>query len=108
MQNTAYELRISDWSSDVCSSDLEVVRFFILRAHYRSQLNYSDAHLDDARHSLSRMYTALKEVAPDGLPLDMSEAHALRFAAALNDDFNTRSEERRVGKECVSTCRTRW
>jgi len=69
--------------------DAEVVRFFILRAHYRSQLNYSDAHLDDARQSLSRLYTALKDVTPDDLPLDMTEAHALRFAAALNDDFNT-------------------
>ena len=69
--------------------DAEVVRFFILRAHYRSQLNYSDAHLEDARNALTRMYTALKEVAPDGLPLDMTEAHAVRFAEAMNDDFNT-------------------
>ncbi|HWU98449.1 MAG TPA: cysteine--tRNA ligase [Oxalicibacterium sp.] len=69
--------------------DAEVVRFFILRAHYRSQLNYSDAHLDDARNALTRMYTALKEVTPDASPLDMSEAHAVRFAEAMNDDFNT-------------------
>jgi cysteinyl-tRNA synthetase len=69
--------------------DSEVVRFFILRAHYRSQLNYSDAHLDDARNALTRMYTALKDVAPDNAPLDMTEAHALRFAEAMNDDFNT-------------------
>lgn len=69
--------------------DAEVVRFFILRAHYRSQLNYSDAHLDDARNALTRMYTALKDVAPDHLPLDMTEAHAVRFIDAMNDDFNT-------------------
>ncbi len=69
--------------------DPEVVRFFILRAHYRSQLNYSDAHLDDARNALTRMYTALKEVAPDSAPLDMTEAHAMRFTEAMNDDFNT-------------------
>ncbi|TFW10586.1 cysteine--tRNA ligase [Oxalobacteraceae bacterium OM1] len=69
--------------------DPEVVRFFILRAHYRSPLNYSDAHLDDARHALSRLYTALKDVAPDDQPLDQSEAHAVRFAEAMNDDFNT-------------------
>lgn len=69
--------------------DAEVVRFFILRAHYRSQLNYSDAHLDDARNALTRLYTALKDVAPDTLPLDMTEAHAVRFADAMNDDFNT-------------------
>ncbi|MGB6056095.1 MAG: cysteine--tRNA ligase [Burkholderiaceae bacterium] len=69
--------------------DPEVVRFFILRAHYRSPLNYSDAHLDDARHALARLYTALKEVAPDAAPLDRSEAHAQRFIDAMNDDFNT-------------------
>ncbi|HCY61760.1 MAG TPA: cysteine--tRNA ligase [Oxalobacteraceae bacterium] len=69
--------------------DAEVVRFFILRAHYRSPLNYSDAHLDDARGALTRLYTALKEVAPDGAALDREESHALRFAEALNDDFNT-------------------
>ncbi|RJF98706.1 cysteine--tRNA ligase [Noviherbaspirillum saxi] len=69
--------------------DAEVVRFFILRAHYRSPLNYSDAHLDDARHALTRLYTALKEVQADGMPLDMGEAHAIRFAEAMNDDFNT-------------------
>lgn len=69
--------------------DAEVVRFFILRAHYRSQLNYSDAHLADARGALTRLYTALKEVAPDRQPLDWSESHAARFAEAMNDDFNT-------------------
>ncbi|MEN3364585.1 MAG: cysteinyl-tRNA synthetase [Burkholderiales bacterium] len=69
--------------------DPEVVRFFILRAHYRSPLNYSDAHLDDAKHALTRLYTALKEVAPDDQPLDMAEQHAVRFAEAMNDDFNT-------------------
>jgi len=40
--------------------DPEVVRFFILRAHYRSPLNYSDAHMDDAKSALTRLYTALK------------------------------------------------
>jgi cysteinyl-tRNA synthetase len=69
--------------------DPEIVRFFILRAHYRSPLNYSDAHLDDAKHALTRLYKALKEVAPDALPLDVAEQHALRFADAMNDDFNT-------------------
>jgi cysteinyl-tRNA synthetase len=69
--------------------DAEVVRFFILRAHYRSPLNYSDAHLDDARGALTRLYTALKEVHGDGAALDRDEIHAQRFADALNDDFNT-------------------
>ena len=40
--------------------DAEVVRFFILRAHYRSPLNYSDQHLDDAKLALTRLYTALR------------------------------------------------
>ncbi|HGL4258282.1 cysteine--tRNA ligase [Burkholderia dolosa] len=69
--------------------DAEVVRFFIVRTHYRSPLNYSDVHLDDARASLTRLYTALKDVEPDALALDWSESHAQRFAAAMNDDFNT-------------------
>jgi cysteinyl-tRNA synthetase len=69
--------------------DAEVVRFFIARAHYRSPLNYSDVHIDDARAALTRLYTALAEVAPDGLPLDWNEAHAERFRHAMNDDFNT-------------------
>ncbi|MFJ3045239.1 cysteine--tRNA ligase [Herbaspirillum chlorophenolicum] len=69
--------------------DPEVVRFFILRAHYRSPLNYSDAHLDDARQALTRLYTALKDVPAAEGALDAEEAHALRFAEALNDDFNT-------------------
>jgi cysteinyl-tRNA synthetase len=77
--------------------DAEVVRFFILRAHYRSPLNYSDAHLDDARGALTRLYTALKGVTegnPCGTPaeaaaIDWAENHAARFKAALDDDFNT-------------------
>src|SRR3569832_529442 len=69
--------------------DPEVVRFFILRAHYRSPLNYSDAHLDDAKGALSRLYTALKDTPPDQQPLDRNEAHAGKFAEVMNDDFNT-------------------
>ena len=69
--------------------DPEVVRFFIMRAHYRSPLNYSDAHLDDAKGALTRLYMALKEVEPDAESLDWGEAHALRFAEAMHDDFNT-------------------
>ncbi|AUN94748.1 cysteine--tRNA ligase [Pseudazoarcus pumilus] len=70
--------------------DAEVVRFFILRAHYRSALNYSDAHLDDARNALTRLYTALKNAAPAPLTaIDWNDAHAARFRAAMDDDFNT-------------------
>lgn len=69
--------------------DAEVVRFFIARAHYRSPLNYSDVHIDDARGALTRLYTALKDVQPDNQPLDWNEANAQRFRVAMNDDFNT-------------------
>ncbi|WP_044528325.1 DALR domain-containing protein, partial [Herbaspirillum sp. B65] len=69
--------------------DPEVLRFFILRAHYRSPLNYSDAHLDDARQALTRLYTALKDVPPEAGGLLVDEAHAQKFTEALNDDFNT-------------------
>ncbi len=71
------------------SFDAEVVRFFIVRAHYRSPLNYADVLLEDARQALGRLYTALKDVASDGQPLDWSEEYAARFAEAMNDDFNT-------------------
>jgi len=70
--------------------DPEVVRFFILRAHYRSPLNYSDQHLDDAKSALTRLYTALKGL--DGVaagPVDWSHPAAARFKAAMDDDFGT-------------------
>jgi len=69
--------------------DPEVVRFFILRAHYRSPLNYSDAHLDDARGALTRLYTALKNVSLKTAPIDWNQADAARFRQAMDDDFNT-------------------
>jgi cysteinyl-tRNA synthetase len=69
--------------------DAEVIRFFILRAHYRSPLNYSDVHLDDARVALTRLYTALDGVALEPGAIDWSEAFAQRFAEAMDDDFNT-------------------
>jgi cysteinyl-tRNA synthetase len=71
--------------------DAEVVRFFILRAHYRSPLNYSDAHLDDAKGALTRLYTALSGVELDAgaAEVNWDEAHAVRFREAMDDDFNT-------------------
>jgi cysteinyl-tRNA synthetase len=69
--------------------DPEVVRFFIVRAHYRSPLNYSDQHLDDARSGLTRLYTALKNVPPQAGPIDWTDPMAARFEAAMDDDFNT-------------------
>src|SRR3546814_18575916 len=78
-QKTAYEMRISDWSSDVCSSDLRLPR------------RRSDAHVRRGRRCVSHQS-----------PL---QARLRRHAGASPVD---RSEERRVGKECVSTCRSRW
>ncbi len=69
--------------------DAEVVRFFILRAHYRSPLNYSDRHLDEAKSALARLYTALKGQPVGSGAIDWSEPHAARFRAAMEDDFNT-------------------
>ncbi|PKO25829.1 MAG: cysteine--tRNA ligase, partial [Betaproteobacteria bacterium HGW-Betaproteobacteria-8] len=67
----------------------EVVRFFILRAQYRSPLNYSDQHLNDANQALLRLYTALKNVPPVDVSIDWQTPYAKRFKEALDDDFNT-------------------
>ena len=81
--------------------DAEVVRFFILRAHYRSPLNYSDQHLDDAKGALTRLYTALKNVPPipspaaplppagEGGQIGWHDPYAAAFKEAMEDDFNT-------------------
>jgi cysteinyl-tRNA synthetase len=69
--------------------DAEVVRFFILRAHYRSPLNYSDKHLDDAKQALTRLYTALRGVECAGVTIDWAQPQAAKFQAAMDDDFNT-------------------
>ena len=69
--------------------DAEVVRFFILRAHYRSPLNYSDTHLEDARRSLDSLYFTLRDVPPAKVEIDWSSEFAARFAAALNEDFDS-------------------
>src|SRR3546814_6827212 len=82
-QKTAYELRISDWSSDVCSSDLEQI-------------------VQDAEHRLLHLAGILRAADQDQLLGEVDRDH--RFAARAM----LRSEERRVGKECVSTCRSRW
>ena len=69
--------------------DPEVVRFFILRAHYRSPLNYSDAHLEDAKQSLTRLYTALRDHPVPAVSVDWAEPGAMRFKEAMDDDFGT-------------------
>src|SRR3546814_7652455 len=82
-QKTAYEMRISDWSSDVCSSDLVGLGFALwgIYSVYLATFNY----LADTYH-----------------------IYASSALAAQSFCRNVRSEERRVGKECVSTCRSRW
>src|SRR3546814_1328433 len=95
-QKTAYEMRISDWSSDVCSSDLLDGR----------------CHCDRHRKIQARSGIVLLERPADGYEV-MYERKTTpiagdRGAGAAAGGLEARSEERRVGKECVSTCRSRW
>src|SRR3546814_8139807 len=83
-QKTAYEMRISDWSSDVCSSDLVEIALGV-------EIHRHLAIAQAARIELARAVIA-----------------AERDVDAVLDAIVERSEERRVGKECVSTCRSRW
>jgi cysteinyl-tRNA synthetase len=69
--------------------DPEVVRFFILRAHYRSPLNYSDKHLDDAKAALKRLYTSLRGHDVSEESVDWNHPQAQLFKEAMDDDFNT-------------------
>src|SRR3546814_3947747 len=101
-QKTAYEMRISDWSSDVCSSDLRSWRD-------------AAAHClrGEARHGHVRPPTRgdISELAPHLVRRGRTRAHPSRGVQGPSADHlcpKTRSEERRVGNECVSTCRSRW
>src|SRR3546814_5748051 len=86
-QKTAYEMRISDWSSDVCSSDLDLLRPDRVLVHH------------GVSHQLQRAEGSH----------DLGDLDAQLGFAGLELVFTVeRSEERRVGKECVSTCRSRW
>jgi cysteinyl-tRNA synthetase len=67
----------------------ETLRFFMLRTHYRSPFNFSHANIEDARHALRRLYTALDAVAPAEVALDWSQPQAAAFRDAMNEDFNT-------------------
>jgi cysteinyl-tRNA synthetase len=76
----------------------EVIRFFIIRAHYRSPINYSDQHLDDAKNSLRGLYIALRDarallksrsIALVESEIDWAAKFSAEFQAAMNDDFNT-------------------
>src|SRR3546814_4337991 len=92
-QKTAYEMRISDWSSDVCSSDLQ-----------RDQWNRIKELMSDP----TTTSVALGAFSGDRLKSDYD---LVKTYFGMEKDFDVtkaRSEERRVGKECVSTCRSRW
>jgi cysteinyl-tRNA synthetase len=69
--------------------DAETVRFFVVRSHYRSPLNYSDVHLNDARSALKRLYTALSLVPAAAVEIDWTQPQAARFKAAMDEDFGT-------------------
>src|SRR3546814_966952 len=89
-QKTAYEMRISDWSSDVCSSDLFNVRM-------------CTRHLADGGQDMTEIIVVC-DCTSGGECVDGAAARARHCEVNRAD----RSEERRVGKECVSTCRSRW
>src|SRR3546814_1012229 len=94
-QKTAYEMRISDWSSDVCSSDLASIK-----EKYRIPTNLAGCHT-----ALIEGYVVEGLVPAKYIKRMLSEHLAVR---GLSLPGMPRSEERRVGKECVSTCRSRW
>src|SRR3546814_7442601 len=91
-QKTAYEMRISDWSSDVCSSDLVTAR-----------PDGSSDMVPRVPHLNRRVLLAQR---PDGLVREDDFTFDSQPIAEPGDGEG--SEERRVGKECVSTCRSRW
>src|SRR3546814_4951450 len=102
-QKTAYELRISDWSSDVCSSDLiELASALAERSRTRRAQRTQRVQPRDARFLCP----------PSGLLVQRLRVVAkLAHVAQHQPGFarrRRRSAERRVGKECVSTCRSRW
>ncbi len=66
----------------------DVVRFYFVRTHYRSPVNFSEAGLTDAAGGLERLHNAMRAVPGDGAPLDWDESHAARFRAAMDEDFN--------------------
>src|SRR3546814_1530540 len=100
-QKTAYEMRISDWSSDVCSADLRSI-LAVLEGCLPEEhaLNEYEVRMRQEYAIFYRGLIGLYDMNQDG------ESY-VRWLRSLLQDTN-RSEERRVGKECVSTCRSRW
>src|SRR3546814_2146301 len=96
-QKTAYEMRISDWSSDVCSSDLFRPRPDERGGHYLGLAR--PVYLYVGRVAVEKNIEAFLETDLPGTKMIVGEGPRLG---------HLRSEERRVGKACVSTCRSRW
>ncbi|WP_455202355.1 cysteine--tRNA ligase [Kaarinaea lacus] len=69
--------------------DPEVIRYFIVNSHYRSPLNYSDQHLENAKGSLTTLYTALRGLDIDAEQDEIKNEYSERFYKSMNDDFNT-------------------
>src|SRR3546814_4458300 len=102
-QKTAYEMRISDWSSDVCSSDLHHLCLAESNGLVGSIANFTGAVLNVAPQS------DVADEAKDNHQSQWNEAVVEIVPSVLaTNDRSDRSEERRGGKECVSTCRSRW
>src|SRR3546814_5834982 len=115
-QKTAYERRISDWSSDVCSSDLDlIVVGDRLRVRPGEKVPV-DGVVEEGRSALdesmvtgeSMPVTKTVDDTVIGGTMNQSGALVIRADKIGRDTMLARSEERRVGKECVSTCRSRW
>jgi len=73
----------------IAKYDAEVLRYFILTSHYRSPLNYSDVHLENAKGALTTLYTALRGIPQQEVKIESDDAHTARFHRAMQDDFNT-------------------
>src|SRR3546814_12580895 len=101
-QKTAYEMRISDWSSDVCSSDLVSTSFSLRRSISKRRAIIFCKQLVDLDDQVVAFEPDMEIAVFESLCAEKLAFSDPRFA------FQTRSEERRVGKECVSTCRSRW
>src|SRR3546814_19025450 len=119
-QKTAYEMRISDWSSDVCSSDLRIAaphQVAVAGVLQRDRVVGADGVVEELQHPLVAAVAVVEEhpavAAAEVQRLQQAEIGGVRdqpvgIARRLVEVDDASSEERRVGKECVSTCRSRW
>src|SRR3546814_21096543 len=118
-QKTAYEMRISDWSSDVCSSDLFCVEGFVRGDPLDDGGSGNTMFFDFGLRLMARQATNTRAVTLEGTPVGSTLTYNpgtdrtvptdrfIHFAITRKSSI-IRSEERRVGKACVGTCRSRW